>query len=33
MLHVAKFIFWNIVVGAIMLVISSPINLQGLITT
>lgn len=33
MLHVAKFLFWNIVVGAIMLVISSPINLQGLITT
>jgi hypothetical protein len=33
MLHVAKFIFWNIIVGAIMLVISSPINLQGLITT
>lgn len=31
-LHVAKYIFWNITVGAAMLVISSPINVQGLIT-
>lgn len=27
MLHVAKFLFWNIVVAAAMLMISSPINL------
>lgn len=31
-LHVAKYIFWNVTVGAAMLVLSSPINLQGLIT-
>lgn len=29
----AKFVFWNVVVGAIMLIISSPINLKGTITT
>jgi len=29
---VAKYIFWNITVGAAMLILSSPINLQGLIT-
>lgn len=32
-IHVAKYVFWNIVVGAAMLVVSSPINLKGLITS
>lgn len=32
-IHVAKYVFWNITVGAAMLVVSSPINLKGLITT
>ena len=28
----AKFVFWNLIVGAAMMIVSSPINLQGLIT-
>ena len=28
-----KFVFWNIIIGAIMLIVSSPINLWGAITT
>lgn len=32
-LYVAKFLFWNIIVGAAMLIVSSPINISaGLIT-
>lgn len=31
-LHVAKFVFWNIVVAAAMLIVSTPININGHIT-
>jgi chitin synthase len=28
-MHVAKYLFWNIIVGTIMLIISSPIDVSG----